>query len=31
MTNTLRSTKDLKDIVAHARMSNFAIKKEENK
>ena len=31
MTNTLRSAKDLKNIVAHARMSNFAIKHEENK
>ena len=30
MTSTLRSAKDLKNIVAHARMSNFTVKTNEN-
>jgi len=30
MTQSLRSTKDLKHIVAHARMSNFALENNES-
>ena len=30
MAQSLRSTKDLKHIVAHARMSNFVLENNEN-